>query len=504
MNQKKIVFILLISFNIFNSYAINNRKPIQLLDSVTTLYNEKEYKIRQKVSKDLIKIVDESKIGIKELRVDNLKQIAKSYSFINDAKNASSYIDAYIKLTHDVEVLNRKEFVKFNDNSDFSKLRNTYLPKINFWIIFIITSGVIGLFVSLIINFRKNGDTLSNILIGLFVLLHSMFLLHLSLYLTNLNYNYPHSLWATITFSFLYGPLLYFYFKRISEKYVFKLKDLVHLIPTFFIIIYFIPIYILPSEVKYDKMFNIDNEYTNILYIVVFCKSLSLIFYGFKTYNIYRRNNKKKNRNDEVLNWQKNMSLLNIIYAVTYTIYGLFLLFAVIDSRSNNFMLYPQVIVLAVIVLYVSYTVYVKPSIFYEKTLFPEILHKYQKSGLTFTLSAELKDQLLLLLNKEKIFKDNNISLNSLSESLGTTRHSLSQVINEHFEMNFFNLINKFRVEEAKRILLNDEYKNLNIIDVAYEVGFNNKVTFNKAFKENTNLTPSQFLKHYQHSKTLH
>ena len=59
--------------------------------------------------------------------------------------------------------------------------------------------------------------------------------------------------------------------------------------------------------------------------------------------------------------------------------------------------------------------------------------------------------------------------------------------------MGFHELINKYRIEEAKKILHNDEQKNLNIIDIAYEVGYNNKVTFNKAFKKDTQLTPSQY-----------
>jgi AraC-like DNA-binding protein len=60
--------------------------------------------------------------------------------------------------------------------------------------------------------------------------------------------------------------------------------------------------------------------------------------------------------------------------------------------------------------------------------------------------------------------------------------------------MNFFEFINKFRIEEAKEILKNDTEKYLNIIDVAYEVGFNNKVTFNKSFKKILSQTPTQYL----------
>ena len=64
--------------------------------------------------------------------------------------------------------------------------------------------------------------------------------------------------------------------------------------------------------------------------------------------------------------------------------------------------------------------------------------------------------------------------------------------MNEHFDMNFFKFINKFRIHEAIDIFEHDYCGNMTIIDVAYGVEFNNKVTFNKAFKEETKCTPSQ------------
>jgi len=154
-----------------------------------------------------------------------------------------------------------------------------------------------------------------------------------------------------------------------------------------------------------------------------------------------------------------------------------------------------QYICHCIIVLYVAYTAYVQPRVFSKKYLFAEEMLKYQKSGLTENFSNDLKEQLLTLLNEEKVYKMNNISLDILSEKLRTTRHNISQVINEHFDLNFFHLINKYRIQEAQRIFNNDTHNNLHIIDVAYDVGFNNKVTFNKAFKEETNLTPTQYIK---------
>jgi AraC-like DNA-binding protein len=82
-----------------------------------------------------------------------------------------------------------------------------------------------------------------------------------------------------------------------------------------------------------------------------------------------------------------------------------------------------------------------------------------------------------------------------LSQQLGTTRHNTSQVINEHFDMNFFELVNTYRIKEAQEMLQDDKNSNLTIIQIAYEVGFNNKVTFNKSFKKQLSLTPSQYIK---------
>ena len=98
-------------------------------------------------------------------------------------------------------------------------------------------------------------------------------------------------------------------------------------------------------------------------------------------------------------------------------------------------------------------------------------------------------------MENEKIYKENNLNLEQLADKLNTNRHNTSQVINEHFNQSFHELVNTYRINEAKQLLKDDQEKSLNIIEIAYEVGYNNKATFNKAFKKHTNLTPSQFQK---------
>ena len=104
-----------------------------------------------------------------------------------------------------------------------------------------------------------------------------------------------------------------------------------------------------------------------------------------------------------------------------------------------------------------------------------------------------MKENLIKLFEKEKIYRENDINLEMVARKLNTTRHNASQVINEHFKVSFHELINTYRIDEAKKILKEHNDHGLNIIDVAYEVGYNNKVTFNKAFKKKTQLTPSEF-----------
>jgi AraC-like DNA-binding protein len=68
-------------------------------------------------------------------------------------------------------------------------------------------------------------------------------------------------------------------------------------------------------------------------------------------------------------------------------------------------------------------------------------------------------------------------------------------VINERLEMNYSNFINSYRIQEAKILLFAPEKIDDSILDIAYEVGFNSKAVFNRAFKKFTGMTPSEFRK---------
>ncbi len=418
------------------------------------------------------------------------KKLAICYAEIWDANNAVVHLENYIKFNYDKDIFAHDSFEKIASNGSYQQLLKTYTPQISAWVLFYLYAGLIGIFIAFIVNLKRDSDKVANLLIGLFVLLHSFFILHISLYMMNYHYQFPHTLYMTASFSFLYGPLLYFYFKRISEGYRLQWRDLWHAVPSLLLLLYLLPIYQLPASEKSYMMLNRIETLGLSTAVIVIIKSASLLTYGFLIYKIYKRSQLQQTYKDS-LQWQKHMVLFNSIYIVSYVIYGFF----VIINKMSSVAIHPQIVIMAILVLYVGYSAYARPALFTRGFVFDESpLFKYKKSGLTHSYSTELKDRLVQLLTDEKIYKANDISLDMLSEKLGTTRHNTSQVINEHFGMNFFELVNKFRIQEAKEMLLSDVHSNLNIIDIAYEVGYNNKVTFNKAFKKETAVTPSKYV----------
>ena len=78
---------------------------------------------------------------------------------------------------------------------------------------------------------------------------------------------------------------------------------------------------------------------------------------------------------------------------------------------------------------------------------------------------------------------------------LSVPQHHLSQILNEKLNQNFFDFVNNYRIQEAKKLLVSPDGGLLTILAIAEEVGFNSKSAFNNAFKKVTNTTPSEFRK---------
>ncbi|MDC7995756.1 helix-turn-helix domain-containing protein [Altibacter sp. HG106] len=424
--------------------------------------------------------------------VPNYKEQALQSAAAGDAEAATEALEKYLSATGDLTLLNDHLFASIKEDAAYTHLKAHYLPKLSLLGVLYILAGLFGVFVSIMLFFRRTKKSVTYRLMGAFVLFHSLFILHLSLYVTNLQYSLPHALLLSTTFSFLYGPLLYFYFKRVILNYTFRWSDLLHLVPSVGLFLYIVPFYLLPEISKVEILFSRTDYLMPGAVWIIFGKILSLTIYGFLIYRLYEKNRSASKEHSSQALWQRNIVAIYSSYVVAYIAYALVLVKWVPVSE----LIHPQIVVMIVLVLYISYVTYNQPEVFAGKTSLPDPgnLFKYKKSRLTDSLSEELKEELLRLLEQEEVYKDNSLSLQKLAELLETSRHSASQVINQHFQMNFYELINSYRVRAAMQLLESEANQQRNIIDIAYEVGFNNKVSFNKSFKRIAATTPSQFI----------
>lgn len=105
--------------------------------------------------------------------------------------------------------------------------------------------------------------------------------------------------------------------------------------------------------------------------------------------------------------------------------------------------------------------------------------------------SQEFKE-VLRFMESSKVYLDNTLSLEKLSQETGIPRNELSRLINSETGENFFHFINGFRSREFCHVIKENRYPNYNLLGKALECGFNSKGTFNAAIKREFGKTPSQ------------
>ena len=114
----------------------------------------------------------------------------------------------------------------------------------------------------------------------------------------------------------------------------------------------------------------------------------------------------------------------------------------------------------------------------------------------------EMVEKIIGLMEEEKLYQETDLTLQDLAKKLDSPTYQVSLAMNEGLKKNFYDLVNGYRVEEAKRLLLDSENRNYTILSVGFEAGFNSKTTFNTVFKKFTGHTPTDF-RDKQRSKLL-
>lgn len=120
---------------------------------------------------------------------------------------------------------------------------------------------------------------------------------------------------------------------------------------------------------------------------------------------------------------------------------------------------------------------------------------RYSGSSLNKDSQQELFGRLERLMQNDQVYKNSLFTREKMAELLGTNRTYLSQTINEQTGLTFTHYMNKYRIEEARRILA-DPQDDTPIKAIAADLGFSSVTTFYTLFKAVVQMSPDQYRKH--------
>lgn len=240
---------------------------------------------------------------------------------------------------------------------------------------------------------------------------------------------------------------------------------------------------------------NLEDSLALAFSIFLYIKSIRLVFKYQQLYpNIIKFDN---------LHWIKRFLQLGGIVFVFWTVAVLFNTFSSVFDPPYTY--YPLRLSSSILIYWVGYLGFFRYVILKNRIELRADLKKSRKFR-RFEDSVEHREKNLNksketfgrineYVKSNKRYLDPQLSMETLGDEVHMGTSSLSKLINENYKGNFSDYINQFRVDEAKKILLNPDFVNYTIASIGLECGFNSKSSFYTAFNKLTGKTPSNFRK---------
>ncbi len=276
-----------------------------------------------------------------------------------------------------------------------------------------------------------------------------------------------------VFFGFLYGPLIYLFVVSMMYELNSKLSNLkIHFLPSIIILAGLIPFH--------QFIYNFIYKTYHLPVIIHIGFYLYLSLKEIKHYHRELENNYSSVHSYR-LDWVKNLIVIFLVV----------LIFLLLEStlQSVDDYMRSTFVFLSVLVL-ISYLYYKSIN---SSFLLITKKEKYGGNSLSQEEIDSLYEQLKSVIDKKKLFLNEKLSLEDLSLELGEKNYKISRVINEKAGRNFYEFINSYRVQHAKKLLLDPNNQRDRIGEIMFDSGFNSKSTFNSVFKKETGLTPSKY-----------
>jgi AraC-like DNA-binding protein len=353
------------------------------------------------------------------------------------------------------------------------------------------------IFFSLFLIINKKGKTLSNRLFAVFLISNAVTLSNYLLH-HHQSLRFP-GMFQIVNLGnslvFLWGPILFFYIRSwIYRDFHLQKRHFVHLVPFLIYFLYIVyKLAISPKNILQDPRTAILISHPLEIWIFGGLLHVLLLIYtlaSFLALQEYRHQTKN------ILSTLSrfHVSWLVFVLAAFSFMWGNGILNYYLAKTTGSPAAALSLANFFIIFIMANMAVYQglrQPEIFADL----EAKTKYAKSTLADQDAQRYLIELKDFMKKEKPYLDPNLTIYKLSKKISISPRHISQILNEKLNQNFFDFINRHRVEEAKRYLLASSNGDKSILDILLETGFNSKSAFNRVFKKYTGITPSRYKK---------
>ena len=369
----------------------------------------------------------------------------------------------------------------------------------------LLMGGVLSFLLALYLIFYP-GNFFPNRILGALVFSWTITVFVFILHSTDFYLKHIHFYAVFDVFTLMFFPLMYLYLRNYLYRDIKKPAiQLFHFLPALLYLLVFMPFFIKSADVKL-KMFQEGFPQWYLIMQAVFNIVIIIqgIFYSIFCLRVihrfqYFRRKRLSKFQLSTLNWLRMFVFINVILwmigttAVILDILG-------IQLFINLFKIFYAGLSLFTIVLAI-FTIS-RPELFSESE---DILNlvRVNKGVANKSVTDQNKSDfevLSLFIEREKPYLKNDLKMQDLVESTGVTYKRISEVFNKNFNKTFYEVMNEYRLEEAKLLIRNGFHQDHTLNYLSEKAGFNSKTTFNRIFKKYTDQTPTDYIKNLEES----
>lgn len=353
-------------------------------------------------------------------------------------------------------------------------------------------AGVFIAFFSSFLIFGKQKKKMQDFLLAIWFLIIGIHLVFFVLFRSDGYLQYSYLIGYELLLPFMHGPMLYLYILSVTGVNPDKKAWLFNWLPVLLICLILSPFLILSPQdriVVYQNngkgyevlsnMLKVLMNFSGVLYV-----SLSLL--AVKKY--------KQKITDQFSNTEK----INLNWSY-YLITGIAVIWIAVIIK-NDILIFSMVVLFILVAAYFGISRVGILNLSHDteradKKGAGNELVKYYNNSPGGDIMQTIYEKLIKQMTQEKLYKDPDLNLNYVAKLLDVHPNILSKTINSMENKNFYDYINRQRVEEFKRIASLPENQKYTILSLAFESGFNSKTSFNRNFKKYMNCSPREFLK---------